>query len=133
MGARLITCWFSRAKPWLPLVNSHIDLAVSKQEVLDDSVLNSFRNSTQWRKQHPALLYGDIEFIDTPEPLLAFTRKYAGEEMLVCFNLSGQPQQVNIPLTGSVIEQLGHKLPAATLTNNSIELPAFGCFYGKTS
>ena len=124
---------FSCAKPWLPLVNSHLDLAVSKQEVLDDSVLNSFRNFTQWRKQHPALLYGDIEFIDTPEPLLAFTRTYAGEKILACFNLSGQPQQINIPLGGGLIEQLGHKLPTATLINNSIELPAFGCFYGKMS
>jgi alpha-glucosidase len=123
---------FSTIKPWLPMVSSHKELAVNKQELLDDSVLNSYRNFTQWRKQHPALLYGEIEFIDTPEPLLAFTRKYAGEEILVCLNLSGQSQQASIPLPDGLIEQFGHKLPAATLMNNTINFSAFGCFYGKT-
>jgi len=122
---------FSAIKPWLPVVNSHKNLAVSEQELINDSVLNSYRNFTLWRKQHAALLYGDIEFIDAPEPLLAFTRKYAGEEMLVCFNLSEQPQQSKFPLPDGFIEQVGHMLAAAKLVNNTIELPAFGCFYGK--
>lgn len=124
---------FSNTKPWLPMVNCHKILAVNKQSLLDDSVLNSYRNFTKWRKQYPELMYGDIAFVDTPEPLLAFTRKYSGNVMLVCFNLSGEPQQVSIPLAKGIVEQLGHKLPSARLNDTNITLQAYGCFYGKMS
>jgi alpha-glucosidase len=122
---------FSNTKPWLPVVNCHKKLAVNKQAPLDDSVLNSYRCFTQWRKQYPELIYGEIAFIETPEPLLAFTRKFKDDEMLVCFNLSGQAHELVIPSSKGFIEQTGHKLPAARLTNETINLPAFGCFYGK--
>lgn len=126
-----VNAGFSNSKPWLPVVNCHKVLAVNKQDLLDDSVLNSYRCFTKWRKQYPELLYGEIEFIEVPEPILAFIRKYEDEEMLVCVNLSGQAQELLIPMAKDFIEQLGHKLPTATLTNETISLSSFGCFYGK--
>lgn len=67
---------FTEGNPWLPIIDTHKHLAVSEQNLIPDSTLNSYRNFTQWRKQQPALLYGDIKFIDTPEPALMFTRTY---------------------------------------------------------
>jgi alpha-glucosidase len=113
------------------MLDCHKKLAVSTQVDCDDSVLNSYRNFTLWRKQHPELLYGDIEFIDTQEPILAFMRKYQGVEMLVCFNLSGQTQQVQLPSLSSYVPQLGHKLAGANQNNGLLNLQPFGSFFGS--
>lgn len=123
---------FSKAKPWLPMLDEHKILAVSKQENVDDSILNSYRRFTKWRKQQPELLYGDIEFIDSPEPILAFTRSYNGSELLVCFNLGGQPQRFNIASTKSLEAKHGHQLLSGVLVDGAIELPGFGSFYAQT-
>ncbi|WP_371194681.1 alpha-glucosidase family protein [Glaciecola sp. SC05] len=123
---------FSQVKPWLPMLDCHKALAVSKQEDADDSILNSYRNFTQWRKQYPELLYGDITFIDSPEPILAFTRQYDGSQMLVCFNLSAQMQSINLVLAESMKPQCGHKLASGRLINGVIELPPFSSFFSKS-
>jgi hypothetical protein len=39
--------------------------------------------------------------------------------MLVCFNLSEQLQHTTMPLLEGIIEQFGHKLPTAKLTNDA--------------
>ena len=124
-----VNAGFSEAKPWLPMIAEQQKLAVNEQDKPENSVLNCYRNFTQWRKQHPALLYGDIKFIDTPEPLLAFTRTFESQTLLVCFNLSDQPQQAQFDLSLSKIN--GHILPAAEIVDGKLELPAFGCFYGQ--
>ncbi|GAA0811103.1 alpha glucosidase [Colwellia asteriadis] len=132
---------FSEAKPWLPVSKDHVANAVDLQEEDIDSVLNSYRHFNRWRKQQPALCYGDISFINTAEPLLTFVRHYQGEQLLVCFNFSEQEQKVDISQfnalceldinTENLNEVKGHKLAVATLTNNILLIPAFGCFYGK--
>jgi len=122
---------FTEGTPWLPVIDTHKDLAVSEQHLVPNSTLNSYRNFTQWRKQQPALLYGDISFIETPEPILMFTRTYQGSKLLVCFNLSDAEYTLNMLLLGTVTEKTGHKLPTSTIKNNTITLPAFGCFYGE--
>ena len=62
---------FSRGIPWLPVPREHRALAVERQETDPHSVLNGFRTSMLWRQSQPALRWGDIEFIDTAEPVLA--------------------------------------------------------------
>ena len=147
-----INAGFSQTKPWLPVAVEHQEKSVSLQENSADSVLNSYRNFTQWRKQHSALLYGDISFIDTPEPILAFIRQDSGEKLLVCFNFSNQAQELSLELFTDDLftEQLSvltdHNLITANVTNGQIIdgktvdgkavekkiiLPAFGCFYAS--
>jgi alpha-glucosidase len=49
------------------------------------------------RKASPALTLGEIEFLDTPDPVLAFVRRH-GEEAAACvFNLGGEPRFLDIP------------------------------------
>jgi len=128
-----INAGFSQEKPWLPVPAEHVAKSVDLQDKQSDSVLNSYRHFNQWRKQHSVLLYGDIEFIDTPEPILAFIRTYQEQEMLVCFNLSEQAQIVQLDSAAIDSSKLNmcndHLLVNATLLHDQIRLPAFACFY----
>jgi alpha-glucosidase len=130
-----INAGFSQAKPWLPVVVEHQEKSVDLQENTADSVLNSYRHFTQWRKQHSALLYGDIAFIDTPEPILTFIRKDDAEKLLICFNFSNQEQELSLDSfmgelhTEEYLALTDHNLTTAKVIDGKITLPAFGCFY----
>lgn len=83
---------FSTAKePWLPIPEEHLSYAVDTQEPNPNSLLNKYRRLIHWRKQQLALLWGDLTLLDTPEPLLGFTRECSEQKMLCLFNLSHLP------------------------------------------
>jgi alpha-glucosidase len=121
---------FSSAKPWLPMPQEHLQLAVDVQDELPNSVLNTYRNFIHWRKQHTTLLYGDIHFLDAPEPILAFVRSQEERSLLLCFNLSAQQQDFPFPGCSRINPLTDHGLPAAVIENNIISLPAYGCLFG---
>lgn len=130
-----VNAGFSEGKPWLPVASEHFAKSVDLQDETADSVLNSYRHFNRWRKEQPALRYGDIKFIDTPEPILAFVRQYQGEQLLVCFNFSEQSQTVALSSLTQQSDSLtavsGHKLTSATIVDGVLQLPPFGCFYCK--
>jgi alpha-glucosidase len=137
-----INAGFSQAKPWLPVAVEHQEKSVNLQDGSADSVLNSYRHFTQWRKQHSALLCGDIAFVDSPEPILAFIRQDSVEKLLVCFNFSDQTQAFSLDLfSDELLALTDHNLTTAKLINgktvdgkmldSKIILPAFGCFYAS--
>ena len=57
---------FSQANTWLPVAAEHLPKAVDMQDADKNSVLNAYRKFLAWRKTQPALLHGDIEFLDAP-------------------------------------------------------------------
>ena len=121
---------FSTAKPWLPMSPEHQNNAVNLQELDDNSILNSYRHFTQWRKKHSAILYGDITFVDAPQNVLVFIRQSQAEKIIVCFNFSNQEQCVPTTSIGKkLIPLYDHNLLSAGIENDQIILPAFGCFY----
>lgn len=78
-------------------------------------------------QQHPALVSGDKILRDTPDPIYAFERHHTDERLLCVFNLSNKPATMTIadhwqPLAGHGFE--------ATLDGSTLELPAFGVFFG---
>lgn len=80
-------------KSWLPIDPMHIPLNVNAQEMDKNSTLHFTRNFMAWRKTKPALMNGDITFIDTgSESVLAFYRSQGSENIRCVFNLSDQPQ-----------------------------------------
>lgn len=83
-----VNAGFSQADTWLPVSSAHLPAAIDVQESVQDSVLNAYRNFLAWRKNQPALLWGDIEFLDAQGELLVFKRHYQGQTMLAAFNLS---------------------------------------------
>ncbi len=123
---------FSKVKPWLPMPIEHVKKSVNLQENQADSVLNSYRHFNQWRKKHRALLYGNINFVDTPESVLAFIRQDNDEKLLVCFNFTDQVQKVSFNLLNAELFVLiDHNLITSELIDGEIALPAFGCFYAE--
>jgi alpha-glucosidase len=122
---------FSHAVPWLPIPDEHRALAVSWQETQPASTLNIFRAFMRWRREQPALRWGDIRFIRTPEPVLAFTRGVAEQTVLAIFNLSAEPVMLELPpnITLSLLE--GHGLRQGCSENDRLYLPAHGTAFAK--
>lgn len=108
---------FSSAKPWLPVPAEHQALSIDVQERDGGSVLAHYRATLAFRKSHPALIDGDMEFLATNEDVLAFIRSKGDDRLLFVFNLRRGPQEIGLPkghgvrevfpmpgLTGSVVD-----------------------------
>ena len=122
---------FSSGKPWLPVPDDHRALAVSRQELDPHSALHGFRGFMRWRHLQPALRWGDIRFIDTPEPVLAFTRSYQGETMLAIFNLGAEPVDVALPAFRGATAIEGHGLHEGVLGEGHAQLPPHGLLFAR--
>lgn len=116
---------FSKAESWLPIPDDHLKLSVENQEKDTDSSLNFLRRFLKWRKQHRVFFNGNIKFLDADEPVLAFTR---GDKILAVFNLGDQPARFKPKI--KIAALTGHGLPSTLLADGTIELPAFGAFFG---
>jgi alpha-glucosidase len=97
---------FTSGIPWLPLSPLHKPLAVSAQEDDPGSVLKFAREMLAMRKAHPALRFGDIEFVDAPESILAFKRKHAAGDVRCVFNMGADPSSFGDLKLGAY----GHKI-----------------------
>lgn len=120
---------FSGASPWLPIPAAHRPLAVARQESEPHSVLNGFREFMRWRKSQPPLRWGNIRFIDAPEPALIFTREHENSKILAAINLGCSAITLPIP-RGMTLTQLTCPGPTAGhVTEQSIELPPYAAVY----
>jgi alpha-glucosidase len=88
---------FSEGEPWLPAAPEHRALTVADQEQDPDSNLAFARQMIALRKASPALRLGEIEFLDAPDPVLAFVRRWRDEAVACVFNLSGESRFVDLP------------------------------------
>ncbi len=88
---------FSEGEPWLPAAPEHRGLSVTDQEMDPDSNLAFARQMIALRKGSPALTLGEIDFLDAPEPVLAFVRRWEEEAVACVFNLSDEPRFVELP------------------------------------
>ena len=122
---------FSRGTPWLPVPDEHRALAVAQQESTPDSVLNGFRAFMHWRKSQPALRWGDIRFLETAEPVLAFTRSFSGDTVLVVFNLAVQATDITLPALDKSHRLNGHGLTQGSFDGNQLHLPGYSAWFAK--
>ncbi|MDS9467714.1 alpha-glucosidase family protein [Paracoccus sp. MBLB3053] len=112
---------FSQGKPWLPIKSAQAARAVDLQAAQADSVLSAYQKTIAFRKSQPALRWGDIAFLDLPEPLLAFTREHGGERLTCVFNLSGNPASLKLASDAALCGP-----SVATLKAHRLDLPANG-------
>lgn len=89
---------FTTGEPWLPLAKEHAGLTVEEQGEDPDSALSFSREMIAFRKATPALSLGEIAFLGVAEPLLAFTRRHDGDEVICVFNLGRDPQVFSHPV-----------------------------------
>ena len=120
---------FSSSTPWLPVPEAHRLHNATKQEADPDSVLHGFRAFMQWRRSQPALRFGDIQFIETAEPVLAFTRSFEGTTVLAVFNLSDAAASIELSFTATAIA--GHGVPQGTLRGHQLELPGYAAWFAR--
>ena len=99
-GARTPMPWHGRDKnggwiedAWMAVDESHFGLCVDRQLEDADSPLAHCHRLLQFRKEHPALAEGSIEFIEGPDDILAFVRAGTSETVLCVFNLGVSEQQ----------------------------------------
>jgi alpha-glucosidase len=120
---------FTSGKAWLPLPAQHLQQSVELQERDPASTLQAFRRLLRWRKQHPALLWGSIEFLLSTDTVLAFTRSFGDEKLLVAFNLSPHNAVGDLPrlMSGQMLS--GHGLPEGRLEGARLTLPPHGVLY----
>ena len=116
---------FSTGTPWLPIPDAHRARSVAMQEADPDSVLHSFRHFMHWRKSQPCLRWGDIAFLETAEPILAFTRRFEGNTQHMVFNLGAAPANIELPLPENLRLLEGHGLRTGTLAGRCLELPGY--------
>ncbi|MCG5475111.1 MAG: alpha-glucosidase C-terminal domain-containing protein [Sinorhizobium fredii] len=122
---------FSSGYPWLPVRDDHRVLAVNTQEGVAGSVLEHYRRTLAFRRAHTALLDGDMSFLATNQDVLAFTRKKGSETLLFVFNLTGEPQTVQLAADMVVAEALPMPGFGATISNGGIRLDALDLFCGR--
>jgi alpha-glucosidase len=113
---------FSTAKPWLPVSAEHQALSVDAQDKDASSLLAHYRATLAFRKGHPALVDGDMEFLATNEDVLAFTRSKGEERLLFVFNLRRGPQEIALPKGHKASQVLVMPGLAGTLAEAEIRL-----------
>ena len=119
---------FTTGKPWLPVSDSHKSKAVAQMEERNDSLLHHYRQMLSFRKQHDALIKGDMLFVQSEGNVVAFLRELGEERVYCAFNLVAEAQ--DIPFDNLNITPLdGHNFEAE-ITQGSLRLPAFGAFFG---
>jgi alpha-glucosidase len=127
-SSRLPNAGFSKAKPWLPVPREHLSLAVDKQEEDPDSVLLTFRRFMAWRKQHPALVVGDLAMVASTDPVLAFERYWEGERLLCVFNFSNREVSQSVSSDWRPIDGHGFGAP---IEGHQLILSPFGAWFGQ--
>ena len=115
---------FTTGTPWLPVKAPHSARNVAAQHRSPDSLLNFYRSAIAFRKQHRALVDGDIAFLKAAEPVLAFRRTGDGESFLCIFNLS--PEPVQMALRGAVESDTVALGQGAELGNQQLSLGGSG-------
>jgi alpha-glucosidase len=114
--------------PWLPTDHSHYPQAVNEQEASNDSVLTAYRTFLHWRKNQPCLLYGDIEFIESTQEKLVFTRSYQEKTILVIANFSAENINHIIEVENSTLLN-GHGFDVSLDGKTSLRLSPFNIAY----
>ncbi|HEX7930870.1 MAG TPA: DUF3459 domain-containing protein, partial [Sphingomicrobium sp.] len=96
---------FSDSEPWLPVGESHADLAVDRQESRGPSLLHFTRDALKLRRDHLALRQGSMEIVQSDGDVLVFERAGDGERLRCTFNLSDRP--ASFRLAGKVVVSTG--------------------------
>jgi hypothetical protein len=78
----------------------------------------------------PQLTRGDIEFLDAPEPVLAFRRTLAGERSVLCvFNLGADEVTFTLPQARGAQKLAQPGLPGE-VDDGAVTLPPCGGWFG---
>jgi alpha-glucosidase len=129
-SASAIHAGFSDATPWLPVPPDHVDRAVSEQDHEPGSPLNRVRAFLRWRREQTALLKGDVDFHDAPEPVVAFTRQTGDMRMLCVFNMGRAAASFDTGGFGPIGPLGGHGF-GGRLEGAGVALQPYDAFFAR--
>jgi alpha-glucosidase len=121
---------FTSGRPWLPVGPAHKGLAVSAQEADPDSTLAYARKFLAARKGEPALVTGEIKFVPTPSPLLAFVRVAGDVRTLCVFNLGRAAASFDLAPLGAV-QAMDLGCGEGALVGGRLELGPLAAWFGR--
>ena len=117
-------------RAWLPLSDDHKNLSVNRQENDKSSTLAFTRDLLRWRKSQPALMSGDIRFLETGDKYcLGFERKHDGQSLHCYFNVSEGDKTIALPAPNKVIVTPEDMNLNASIKHGHLILPAFSFAY----
>ncbi|WDE12991.1 alpha-glucosidase family protein [Thalassomonas haliotis] len=141
-GCRTPMPWFEQQanggfsageQTWLPVSKAHRASAVDRQQQAQDSILSAYRQFISWRKSNPELLYGDIEFIDAPDDILAFIRRDQDRVLLCCFNFADSTALMPISAGMNLSELEGHGFQSLNQDNDALVLGPHQAVFARLS
>ena len=124
---------FSKTRPWLPVPGEHLSRAVNVQESDEASLLQHYRRFLAFRRAHPALARGEIEFMPSDGDTVVFARREGNERIVCAFNLSGRPTEVDLG-AGRALQPLpGHGFSSQSGTTGKLRLGGYGAWFGRVA
>lgn len=120
---------FSAGEPWLPVDEAHLDLAVDGQKRASESTLNRVKRLIQWRKNHPALIFGGLELVTTGNDMLCWVRRVEGSAILVALNVTGNTLRFDLP-TAVDAPLVGHGF-VGRIEDGEIVLPPYEALFAS--
>jgi alpha-glucosidase len=121
---------FSTAKPWLPVPPEHVAMAVNVQKGDPNSLLEHYRRFLAFRRAHPALAKGEIEFLAADGDTVAFVRRQGNEQIACAFNLGSKPATIGLGSANKPAPLDGHGF-SGTAGAGAIQLGAYGAWFGR--
>lgn len=110
---------------WLPVDRRHFPLSVKQQRQDSNSTLNFTREFLKWRKDHTALIDGEIDFVDMHDSnILAMTRINDDQKLFCIYNFSADT--VIADMSEIETETMAFSSSSVRLDNKELILPAFG-------
>jgi alpha-glucosidase len=122
---------FTTGKPWLPVPQAHLPRAVDRQESDPASVLAHYREMLAFRSRQPALISGEIAFLDAEPDMLAFVRAAENERLLCLFNFAGDPAEWPILSDLGNLEPLDRPGQDAEIDDRVVRLPGLSSFFAR--
>ncbi|MBD9373137.1 alpha-glucosidase [Rhizobium sp. ARZ01] len=124
---------FTGGRPWLPVPDEQVRLAADTQEQVAGSVLNHYRETLAFRKAHPPLQDGGMEFLNSNQDILAFIREKGGEKLLFVFNLTREKIKFSRPKDMEKVEPLEMPGFSPVFDYGVLTLAPLDAFCGKLS
>ena len=110
---------FTTGKPWLKLNPTYTKINLEADRKSDDSIFAFYQTLIRMRKEHPAIIDGDLKFLlEDNQQILMYLRRCEEQTMLVITNYSGEEASWQIP------EELKGKKWNRILTNVDENAPS---------
>lgn len=94
----------------------------------ESDVFAHLQNVLTWRKQHMALLFGDLQILHVDKQTLVIKRQYLDDEVIICFNKSANQRSIQVPINNKSSNWLDLSQNEQHQVSNgllSLTLPAF--------